>query len=86
MFGELLPFEAIDRAYALAREASLLLVVGSTLEVAPVSLLPWETVRAGGRVAIVNVGPTAFDDQAVMKVEGSAGEILSAVAAELGEC
>jgi len=80
MFGELLPFEAIDRAYALAREASLLLVVGSTLEVTPVSLLPWETVRAGGSVAIVNLGPTAFDDQAVMKVEGRAGEVLSAVA------
>jgi NAD-dependent deacetylase len=83
MFGELLPFDAIDRAYTLAREASLLLVVGSTLEVAPVSLLPWETVRAGGRVAIVNVGPTAFDDQAEMKVEGKAGQVLSAVAAQL---
>jgi NAD-dependent deacetylase len=83
MFGELLPFDAIDRAYAYAREASLLLVVGSTLEVAPVSLLPWETVRAGGSVAIVNLGPTAFDDQAVFKVEGKAGDVLSAVAAEL---
>jgi NAD-dependent deacetylase len=83
MFGELLPFDAIDRAYAYAREASLLLVVGSTLEVAPVSLLPWETVRAGGSVAIVNLGPTAFDDQAVLKVEGKAGDVLSAVAAEL---
>jgi NAD-dependent protein deacetylase/lipoamidase len=83
MFGELLPFDAIERAYAYAREASLLLVVGSTLEVAPVSLLPWETVRAGGSVAIVNLGPTAFDDQAVLKVEGKAGEVLSAVAAEL---
>jgi NAD-dependent deacetylase len=83
MFGELLPFDAIDRAYSYAREASLLLVVGSTLEVAPVSLLPWETVRAGGSVAIVNLGPTAFDDQAVLKVEGKAGDVLSAVAAEL---
>jgi NAD-dependent deacetylase len=83
MFGEVLPFAAIDRAYALAREASLLLVVGSTLEVAPVSLLPWETAQAGGEVAIVNLGPTAFDDHAVLKVEGKAGEVLSAVAAEL---
>ena len=31
MFGELLPVAAIDRATALAREAALLLVVGSTL-------------------------------------------------------
>jgi NAD-dependent deacetylase len=83
MFGELLPFAAIDRAYALAREASLLLVVGSTLEVAPVSLLPWETTRAGGDVAIVNLGPTAFDGHAALRVEGKAGEVLSAVAVGL---
>ena len=83
MFGELLPFEAIDRAYGLAREASLLLVVGSTLEVAPVSLLPWETMQAGGRVAIVNLGSTRFDRYATLRVEGSAAEVLRAVAAEL---
>jgi len=83
MFGELLPAEAIDRAYALAREAALLLVVGSTLEVAPVSLLPWETLEAGGRVAIVNLGPTAFDRHAALKLEAKAGEVLRAVAKQL---
>src|SRR5438046_1346792 len=36
-FGELLPEAAIDRAYELAREAALMLVVGSTLEVYPVA-------------------------------------------------
>jgi NAD-dependent deacetylase len=83
MFGELLPVAAIDRAYDLARAAALLLVVGSTLEVHPVAGLPWETVQAGGRVAIVNVGPTAFDREAALKVEGKAGEVLRAVAAAL---
>jgi NAD-dependent deacetylase len=83
-FGELLPEAAIDRAYELAREARLLLVVGSGLEVWPVSLLPDETVRAGGRVAIVNKGPTTFDGEAVLKIEGSAGEILAGLARELG--
>jgi len=83
MFGELLPQAAIDRAYDLARAAAILLVVGSALEVAPVSGLPWETVQAGGEVAIVNVGPTAFDPQATLRVEGKAGEVLGAVAARL---
>jgi NAD-dependent deacetylase len=83
MFGELLPEEAIDRAFELAREAALLLVVGSTLEVHPVAGLPWETVQAGGKVAIVNVGETAFDDRATLKVEGRAGEVLRAVVATL---
>jgi NAD-dependent deacetylase len=78
-FGELLPEAAIDRAYELARGTRLLLVVGSGLEVWPVSLLPDETVRAGGRVAIVNRGPTTFDDQAVLKIDGGAGETLAAL-------
>jgi NAD-dependent deacetylase len=84
MFGELLPEAAIDRAYELARATRLLLVVGSTLEVWPVSMLPDETVRAGGAVAVVNRGPTSFDERAVLKVEGGAGETLAALAEALG--
>jgi NAD-dependent deacetylase len=83
-FGELLPEEAIDRAFELAREAALLLVVGSALEVQPVAGLPFETLGAGGDVAIVNRGPTAFDGRATLRVDGAAGEVLAAVAAELG--
>ena len=83
MFGELLPEAAIDRAFSLAREARLLLVVGSALEVYPVAGLPLETLEAGGALAIVNKGPTALDRKASLVVDGSAGEILSAIAAEL---
>ena len=82
-FGELLPVEAIDRAFSLAREAALLLVVGSALEVHPVAGLPLETLQAGGEVAIVNRGPTALDARATLKVDGSAGEVLAAVAEQL---
>ena len=83
-FGEVLPAAAIDRAYELAREAALMLVVGSTLEVYPVAELPLETLRAGGTLAIVNRGPTALDERAELRIEGSAGETLGALAAELG--
>jgi NAD-dependent deacetylase len=83
-FGELLPARAIDRAFELAREARLLLVVGSALEVHPVAGLPLETLDAGGAVAIVNLGPTPFDSRAELRVEASAGETLRAVADELG--
>jgi NAD-dependent deacetylase len=83
MFGELLEAEAIDRAFQLARETKLLLVVGSTLEVQPVAGLPWETVTAGGDVAIVNLGPTAFDSRATLKIDGKAGAVLRAVVEQL---
>jgi NAD-dependent deacetylase len=82
-FGELLPEEAIDRAGSLAREASLLLVVGSSLEVYPVAGLPLETLEAGGSLAIVNRGSTPFDDRAELRIDASAGETLAAVAAVL---
>jgi len=78
-FGELLPAEAIDRATELARSAALLLVVGSALEVYPVAGLPLETLAAGGELAIVNRGPTPFDGEAALKVDGSAGDVLPQV-------
>jgi NAD-dependent deacetylase len=76
MFGELLPEPAMARATELARAAGLLLVVGSTLEVYPVAGLPGETLAAGGAVAIVNRGPTAYDGRAELKVDSGAGETL----------
>jgi NAD-dependent protein deacetylase/lipoamidase len=82
-FGELLPAGAIDRAYELARRARLLLVVGSALEVYPVAGLPLETLGAGGELAIVNRGPTAFDSKASLRIDGSAGEVLPQVVAQL---
>jgi NAD-dependent deacetylase len=82
-FGELLPRAAIDRAHELARGTRLLLVVGSALEVYPIAELPLETIRAGGAFAIVNRGQTSLDGAAELKIDGSAGEALSAILAGL---
>jgi NAD-dependent deacetylase len=83
MFGELLPAEAIERATALAREAALMVVVGSSLEVYPVASLPADTLNAGGKLAIVNRDPTPYDLDAVLVVRASAGQTLAAVAEAL---
>jgi NAD-dependent deacetylase len=83
MFGELMPERELDRALALARAAALLLVVGSSLEVHPVAALPEETLAAGGKLAIVNRGPTPYDADAAVRLDGSAGEVLEAVVAAL---
>jgi NAD-dependent deacetylase len=82
-FGELLPPEAIERAYELAQRARLLLVVGSSLEVYPIAGLPDETLAAGGALAIVNRGRTPYDGRAVLRIDESAGEVLPAVVAAL---
>jgi NAD-dependent deacetylase len=82
-FGELLPADAVERAFQLARRARLLLVVGSSLEVHPVAALPEEAIAAGGLLAIVSKGPTPYDERADLKLEGNAGEILGAVVERL---
>ena len=79
MFGELMPATELDRAFELVRAAGLLLVVGSSLEVYPVAALPEEAAR----LAIVNRGETPYDRRADVKIDASAGETLSQVAATL---
>jgi NAD-dependent deacetylase len=80
MFGEAIPAASIDRAVDLVRGAGLLLVVGSSLEVHPVAGLPAEAVSGGGALAIVNRGRTRFDHLASVRIDGGAGETLSALA------
>jgi NAD-dependent deacetylase len=83
MFGELLPPEAMLRAELLCREAPLLLVVGSSLQVWPVAGLPNETLSAGGALAVVNLDETPYDAHAATIVRDASGPTLAAVAAEL---
>ena len=83
LFGELLPAGVVEHATELARRARLLLVVGSSLEVYPVAGLPAETLAAGGALAIVNRGPTPFDSEATVLLDGSAGTLLRETVAAL---
>lgn len=82
-FDELLPREAIDRAFELAGAARLLLVVGTSLEVWPVAGLPDETLDAGGRVAVLNQAPTRIDGRAELVLRGPAGVTLEAAVESL---
>ena len=83
LFGEMLPEEALAEAEELCADADLLLCVGSSLEVYPVAALPEVTLRAGGQVALVTAGPTRFDSEAVLKLDGDVVDELDAVLAAL---
>ena len=80
MFGEQLPERAMARAEALCRDTRLLLVLGSSLEVWPVAGLPRETVRAGGTLAVVNLGETPYDGDAALIVREPVAGVLEQVA------
>jgi NAD-dependent deacetylase len=83
LFGELLPERAMDEAAALAAGAELLLCVGSSLEVYPVAGLPSLTRSSGGRVAIVTKGPTPYDGEADVRLEGDVVDELRSLLAAL---
>jgi NAD-dependent deacetylase len=83
MFGELLSEQTIGRALTLADQTTLLLVVGSSLEVYPVAGLPEATLAGGGKLAIVNRTPTSYDARADLVIDAGAGETLGALAARL---
>jgi len=84
LFGEMLPEPALDEAHELAAEADLMVCVGSSLEVYPVAALPGVTLRAGGEVALVTQGPTPYDGDAAVKLDGDVVDELRAVVAALG--
>lgn len=79
LFGEMLPDEAIQRAFELAAGADLLIAVGSSLVVHPVAGLPTITLKSGGEVALITNGPTPFDDDAFVKLGGDVEEELTAL-------
>lgn len=82
-FGEQLPEAVLRRAVEAAVAADLLLALGTTLQVFPVAALPELTAEAGGRVVVVNRGPTAWDERADLVVDADLVELLPEVAALL---
>jgi NAD-dependent deacetylase len=83
LFGELLPEPAMSEAHELAREADLMLCVGSSLEVFPVASLPGIALDGGARLALVTQGPTPYDSDADVKLDGDVVAELQAVLAAL---
>jgi NAD-dependent deacetylase len=81
LFGEFLPEGALERAYALAAGADVLLCVGSSLEVHPIAQLPGVTAANGGSVAIVTQGSTPWDSRAAVKLSGDVVAELEALVA-----
>jgi NAD-dependent protein deacetylase/lipoamidase len=83
LFGELLPADAMAEAESLASRADLMLCVGSSLEVYPVAGLPSVTMGRGGRLAIITKGPTPYDGDAAVRMDGDVVADLEAILAAL---
>lgn len=75
-FGQPLVPEVIERALQSAREAALLLAIGTKLQVFPVANAVPIARDAGARIVIMNAQPTAFDDIADAVLDGSISATL----------
>jgi NAD-dependent deacetylase len=76
LFGENLPLAALEAAVRAAREASLIIVAGSSAEVAPASELPSIVKQGGGLVVEMNLGDTGLSALADLQVQGDLVETL----------
>ena len=84
LFGEPLPQEAIQHALALARQADVMLVVGSSLVVRPAADIPLVAVRSGAQLIVINAEPTPLDALAAIVIRGKSGEVLPEIVELIG--
>lgn len=75
-FGELLPQETLERAFALAGAADVCVVVGTSGLVEPAASVPRVTAAAGGRVVVVGPERTALDGLADHVLRGPAAGVV----------
>jgi NAD-dependent deacetylase len=81
LFGEAMPVAAVEEAFALARAADVMLVVGSSLVVYPAAHVPLAAVESGAALIVVNAEPTPLDRLAAVVINGRSGEVLPELAA-----
>src|SRR6202171_6354440 len=85
LFGEPLPQQAIQEAFALARQAHVMLVVGSSLVVYPAAEIPVLAARSGAQLVVINAEPTPLDELADVVIRGKSGEVLPEILNLIGE-
>lgn len=81
LFGEQLPVRILEKARKETRRCDLMIVAGSSLEVAPVSDLPREAVQSGARLIIINFDETYADRYADVVIHADVVEVLPQLAA-----
>jgi NAD-dependent deacetylase len=76
LFGEQLPIREFQNAQEAARHCDAMIVVGSSLEVAPAGDIPIVAARRGAKLIVVNLEPTPADKLAEVVIHARAAEIL----------
>ncbi|MFO7818216.1 MAG: NAD-dependent protein deacylase [Thermodesulfobacteriota bacterium] len=84
-FGEPIPMQAMTRTQQLADEADLVLVIGTSGEVAPANTVPHIVHSRGGKIIEVNLGPTHYENVSDLRIYAPAEEVLPVIAGKVAE-
>lgn len=76
LFGEQLPVHPLFESRIAVTNADTILVVGSSLEVTPISDLPHDALQNGSKLIIINIQETYLDNKADVVIHADVTEIL----------
>jgi NAD-dependent deacetylase len=83
LFGEQLPYQIVREARSLIQSSTLILVLGSSLEVIPVAYYPLEALNAGAHLIIINNEQTYLDERADVVFHDDVAVVLPEIVAEV---
>ncbi len=76
LFGEQLPMKILREAEQAARECDVMLIAGTSLEVAPASELPLNALAHEAKLILINMEETYIDRQASVVIRGDVATVL----------
>ena len=85
LMGEALPAPVIESAEREATRCDVMLIAGSSLEIAPVSHLPLAALARGAHLIIVNHEKTYLDDDASVVIHDDVAKVLPVLVERLEE-
>ncbi|MGM0424030.1 MAG: SIR2 family NAD-dependent protein deacylase [Thermodesulfobacteriota bacterium] len=79
-FGEPIPAQAQSMSVKLIRRADLLIIAGTSGEVAPANMLPREVKMQGGSIIEINLGQTHYQDISDVRLDAQVQDVLPRLA------
>ncbi len=84
-FGEGIPEQAADGAYRAAQASDVFVIIGSTGEIMPASMIPAYAKENGAQIIEINVEPSNFTHTVTdLFLQGKATEMMGQLAVALG--
>lgn len=84
LFGEDIPSDAFSRAFILAVQSDVMIVIGSTGEVYPAASVPEHAKQSGAKIIEINPQPTGFTQRiSDVFLQGKATDMMSALKKEI---